>query len=395
VVFVCRGCGSMLGAISAGYAMDHWARNRPHQLFAGCLVLKSCAGLCLPLMDSVGKIGLVLLAWAFCSNAVNAIGGTLVCIRYGKKMGARYNAINAAFGTGALMAPMLAQQFTAVGWDPTYATWCIAIPDMVVGIGIGLTPFQMVHTDLAEPLIVEDQVRWRPVVYTLAFVFFVVAAELGLGSWIYCFYHQEIGFKSSVASLINEVYWLGFTVTRFVGTAAVMFVPPGALLLACTTFGLVASVSLLFVQSPPAVCLALGCIGFGISAGYGNAVSVLRQVSFISGFVQSLICIAASAGAMAGQVSVGVLLHHHTGVLEGRQLAVVATAFLIGAFAAMTLLLLLARRHEKREVLSCLHQWATSAETTVCRAAPPRGAEEEVTMGCGTPCFGNGPHGSS
>jgi len=137
VVFVFRGCGSMLGAISAGYAMDHWARNCPHKLFAACLLLKSCAGLCLPLMDSVGKIGVVLLGWAFCSNAVNAIGGTLVCIRYGKQMGAKYNAINAAFGTGALIAPMLAEQFTAAGWDPTYATWCIAIPDLFPSGEIG------------------------------------------------------------------------------------------------------------------------------------------------------------------------------------------------------------------------------------------------------------------
>ncbi len=129
------------------------------------------------------------------------------------------NYLHAFYGTGALLGPLVASSFLAVGWvwNSVYFVWIgIAI---LVFIGIGLAFPKRARASQKEEQEAGGNVlflalRQRVVWLTALFLLFYVGTEVSLGSWSFSLLTQERGGPILFSGWIVSGYWVGLTLGR-------------------------------------------------------------------------------------------------------------------------------------------------------------------------------------
>jgi fucose permease len=192
----------------------------------------------------------------------------LFAIGFGRRSAAMLNLLNAFFGVGAVIGPLL------IGWvgaarypwlfGAVAACAVLAIPAVA-----GVHPEQAVHPDPEEPfselkgarIPVTPPSRRRIGLIVTAFVaiyVLYVAIESGVGGWEPT-HLEAVGYPAAVAATATAGFWLALTVGRFLAVPVSLHWPAPAIVTGCCA-GM--ALFLLLAAIPAVAPWAYGGLGF-------------------------------------------------------------------------------------------------------------------------------------
>jgi fucose permease len=217
---------------------------------------------------------------------------------------ARLNYLHAFYGTGALLGPLVASSFLAVGWvwNSVYVVW-IGVA-LLVFLGIGLAfPSRARAAEKEEPeaggtvlfLALRERVVWLAAVFLL----FYVGTEVSLGSWSFSLLTQERGGPILLSGWIVSGYWVGLTVGRLLLGKVGQRIGNRRLIEACLS-GVVVGMLLVWVVPHLAVAaFALFLTGFSLGPIFPTAIALMSE-TLKTRILASAIGFLASLGSMGG-----------------------------------------------------------------------------------------------
>lgn len=214
------------------------------------------------------------------------------------------NYLHAFYGAGALLGPLVASSFLAVGWvwNSVYFVWIgIAI---LVFIGIGLAFPKRARASQTEEQeaggnILFLALRQRVVWLAAVFLLFYVGTEVSLGSWSFSLLTQERGGPILFSGWIVSGYWVGLTLGRLLLGKVGQRIGNRRLIGACLS-GVVVEMLLMWVVPQLAVvAFALFLTGFSLGPIFPTTIALMSD-TLPSRILASTIGFLASMGSMGG-----------------------------------------------------------------------------------------------
>lgn len=176
------------------------------------------------------------------------------------------NAVNAMFGLGAVLGPLL------VGWAPTGGPrW----PFMVVAVlALLVLPFalRLPHVPHAPAQNAPSTTSKRDVSLFALLFFLYVMTEVGAGSWLTTHLAPDVGVPRAAA--LTSAYWLALTVGRLLVAPFAARLQPGALVLSSVTLALLAA---LITNTHGLSVAGYMLLGFALAPVYPTAVAWFGQ----------------------------------------------------------------------------------------------------------------------
>jgi FHS family Na+ dependent glucose MFS transporter 1 len=303
--FVARGVGGFVGSMAGGHLTD---RHPGHHVVLGSLLLLACVTALLPAARS--PPGLVFLFLCFDL----AIGGlqscnALISWTWAHRATAALNALNAAFGVGTLVAPLLPLAYGDAHWPWSAATVALlTLPCAALAYAVpSPRRIDAAKHDDSGATAERPQLARRPVLVglTVAFLLCVVGAETTLGAFLVTYVESSTALPlrahgpsgRAEGDVLTTTFWVAFTAGRLLMGVLAARLPPRQIL--AFELGLLA-MSITLVLAAPASRAALyigvlGC-GAGLSGCFGGAVGQAAELIPLTGQVTGLFC----AGAVAG-----------------------------------------------------------------------------------------------
>ena len=300
--FVARGIGGFVGSLAGGVATDRWPG---HRIVVASLLLLAFVTALLPAARSPG--GMVVLFQLFDL----AVGGlqscnALITWTHPTRSTAALNALNACFGIGTLVAPLLPLAVGARRWP--LAALLVALFTLPCAALAHATPSPRrldaaKHSD-ADGAPVAVPRRAALLTLTVAFLLCVVGAETTLGAFLVT-YVEEVHLPlrahgpagRTEGDLLTMSFWIAFTAGRLLmGVLAARLVPRSILAAELSLLAVAITLVLAAPASRAALYIGvLGC-GAGLSGCFGGAVGQAAELLPLTGRVTGLFC----AGAVAG-----------------------------------------------------------------------------------------------
>lgn len=214
------------------------------------------------------------------------------------------NYLHAFYGMGALLGPLVASSFLAVGWvwNSVYFVWIgIAI---LVFIGIGLAFPRKAKASQKEEqeaggnvllLALRERVVWLAALFLL----FYVGTEVSLGSWSFSLLTQQRGGPILFSGWIVSGYWVGLTLGRLLLGKVGQRIGNRRLIEACLS-GVVVGMLLVWVVPQLAVAaFALFLTGFSLGPIFPTTIALMSK-TLKTRILSSAIGFLASLGSMGG-----------------------------------------------------------------------------------------------
>jgi fucose permease len=322
-------------------------------LVPGGMVALALTYAMVPMHDSVPALTAVFGAAATCAQAV-AIGGHAEVARAGgSNVTSRLNGINAAFGMGSLLAPWFHEQMRTSMLTGTQSYWPVSALLLATAAPFvasarraaaptghhtapqSATPVARQSASMSMQLGGPTGIALTASV--LALVCCSVGAEVSYASWLYTHAVQGMQLSGASAAAVVSCFWAMMTIGRLTaaGLASRGF-GPSTLLRASLPFAVVGpALALTWPSSGQALTAGMACAGLGLSTGFANSVALLATHVTPTGTTQSLIQLAACAGALVFAPLAG-LLAHNAGVGTS------ACLWVAGGCAALDVVALLA-----------------------------------------------------
>lgn len=341
-MFVYRGIGSMIGGLTCGFILD--AVRNPHHVLMTFILMKACIEFAIPCSYSLTFLALDFGILQFCANSITTVSGTCVSWTYGKLMGLQMNIMNAMFGVGTALAPLLASTLQLGGLRAIYGYWVLLAVDLILALTAFVVPatlnprFAAQSASLLKATEGETQgqapkVSWPEVFQCCLSIVFAGCGEGAMQVWLHKYATSQLELSDGVAAVVNTSYFIAFTCTRFFCGFVVGRVGPATILVVSTAVALAAPFVMILPGAGTLIpCVAMVAIGIGVAGLYANSLAKLAERTFISGRAQGFTRVAAATGTMLGSSSPG-FLWPLFGTLS-------VPAVVIGAMTAEILLLL-------------------------------------------------------
>eukprot|EP00927_Polykrikos_kofoidii_P071410 TRINITY_DN67677_c0_g1_i1.p1 TRINITY_DN67677_c0_g1~~TRINITY_DN67677_c0_g1_i1.p1 ORF type:complete len:421 (-),score=43.16 TRINITY_DN67677_c0_g1_i1:34-1137(-) len=327
-VFVYRGIGSMTGGFIIGFVLD--AVSNPHSILVVLLVVKGAVEFSMPFSSSIVILSLQFAAVAFCGNAITTVASTSISWTYGKLIGVQMNVLNGCFGIGASLAPGLAALARKSVSRGVLSYWAICSVDVFLIVAAIAIPAAknprfvaklnaMTHDqgDACEERdskqyvnLDEDSlaVDWLTVGLCGGSILFAGACEGAISFWLFTYATHQLGLSDDAAGTVNSFFFVIFTATRFLCCWLVTLVEAASILKGFLVLAVVASFGIVYPQDGAVLpCIGMIGVGIGVAPVAGNAVTALRQKTYISGRAQGSMRIMAACGSMIGGSGTGFL----------------------------------------------------------------------------------------
>lgn len=211
------------------------------------------------------------------------------------------NLVNAVFGLGALIAPLLIALFA-----PGIA-WPIALlAGLALAVLVSLARLERYPTPPARTRAGNGVMRGGTalVVGFIALYFFYVSAEVGVTSW--ATEHLTPTWGTSVGAAATSFYWGALTAGRLIAVVLARRMSPGALLLSGLTVGLAA---MLLATYSPLSPFAYGVVGLALAPTFATGLAWLTAVMpRRAEEVTPLVLAAASLGPVSTAPLIGVIV---------------------------------------------------------------------------------------
>lgn len=306
-------------------------------LLPGGLLTLAATFALVPLADSVTQFAGIFALAAVCSQGVAVGGHALIARQMGRTAGVGLNGINAAFGAGSLLAPLmhssLATSLPLRGGAPSCASyWAVATmlavaatpfvagafarPARSAGVAASVDPSPALTTSSIAPappsassISASARRALRALggvdgaaltVSIMGLVACCVGAETCFGVWLYTYASQgPLALPPAVAAASVSAFWASLTGGRLLAVAASSRMSPAGILRASLPLAVAGPVAALaFPSSAAALTGGVALAGLGLSCGFANAVALLARHVPPSGSTQALIQLAACSGGL-------------------------------------------------------------------------------------------------
>lgn len=216
---------------------------------------------------------------------------------------ARLNYLHAFYGIGALLGPLVASAFLALGWvwNSVYFVW-IGIAILVFfGIGLafpkGETASHHKEEQKAEGNVLLLALRQRVVWLAAFFLLFYVGAEVSLGVWSFSFLLQERNGQILFSGWTVSGYWIGLTLGRLLLGRVAQRIGNRRLIEICLGGVVLGMLFIWLVPQFATASLALFITGFCLGPIFPTTIALMSD-TLPSRIVPSAIGFLASFGSM-------------------------------------------------------------------------------------------------
>lgn len=247
------------------------------------------------------------------------------------------NYLHAFYGAGALLGPLVASSFLAIGWiwNTVYFVWIGLAVLTFIGIGVA---FQLadkavvVHTEEHKEggnvllLALRERVVWLAALFLL----FYVGTEVSLGSWSFSFLTQERHGQLLYSGWTVSGYWIGLTLGRLLLGRVAQRIGNRRLIEACLVGVVVGILLLWFIPQLAVSAFALCLTGFSLGPIFPTTIALMPD-TVSSRILASAIGFLASLGSMGGALLPWVAgnLAQHFGLWTLLPYVIVLTAIML------------------------------------------------------------------
>jgi fucose permease len=286
-----------------------------------------CAGVALAPSWPLFLAGVFVIGVGF--GALDLGLNSLVAHSEGTRRAALLNALNGAFGLGAVAGPILVSALSGQNLSLLYV--CCA------ALALGMVP---VANGIAGRLPAASRApgggrRTLVWIFAAAFVLYV-ATEVGTGGWMTS-HLESLGIQSVAAATLTSGFWLALALGRLLVALVPARVPEAAIVIACSAAGALAlSAALIGAAAPIAYIVA----GFAIAPIFPTGIVWLAKLLPGDARATSWLFPAAMVGGAFGPGAIGAVV-----ALYGIDRApAVLLAVAIGTFAVFSVAARVSRR---------------------------------------------------
>ena len=332
-LFIWRGVASMTGAFTMGRVVD--ACRDPHKVLATLLAMRIVAHVCMPAGWNLLLVSLDIMVSGFAGNSLYLVGTVCISWTYGKLLGARVSLMDAGFGIGGSLSPMLASVVVQLGYAAVNVYRALALVDVVLllmaflvraepnprfAVGPDEPAEESTQEASAQPQrsdgykeLREEEPKEVNCAALAVCCGLVFCSDVCVSSpiwWFYTHATQNLGLDPVLARAMNSALWVIFTALQIVwaalqnrGVKAVTILQCQMPLVLLSAAGMATPASL---AGPWLPTLCMVCVDFG---GGLNALitATLRQITFLDGTAFGYFRIASACGNMVGGAGVGFL----------------------------------------------------------------------------------------
>ena len=263
-VFSAHFAGALVGVLAAMWAMERIAGRVSIWVALGCLAA-GCVGVALANSwpTFLGAAFVIGLGFGGLDIGLNQ----LVAHSEGPRRPAVLNALNGAFGFGAVAGPILISRFGADHLAMLFtgaAVLAVALVPAAAGI----------HGRL--PVLARSGGGWPGLlvgIFLVAYVFYV-GLEIGVGGWMTS-HLESVGVLSLDAASFTSGFWLAIAIGRILAALIPDRVPSPAILMGASA---IAAIALLVALSGRAAPLAYIVTGFAIAPIFPTGIAWLAKL---------------------------------------------------------------------------------------------------------------------
>ena len=259
---------------------------------------------------------------------------------------ARLNRVNAFYGVGALIGPVLAAISYRNTGESTSSVWvAVALSTLLLLIGL-FTPVlrsggsSQAREAIGEPESLRVLLR-QPIIWIMSiFTGLYVGVEIAFSGWTTEFTFRSTGADLATAAIAASLFYAGLTLSRYFANVVVNRVPVALLLLLlCIVAGLGTAWMLFPGLTVPIAYAASLLVGMAYGPIFPTLIStVIRLFPGSAPKVSSVVTSAGSLGAIFVPAGIGIVLVQPNGMTLAWVLQLVVIAI-------MTLVWMTARRH--------------------------------------------------
>lgn len=216
------------------------------------------------------------------------------------------NYLHAFYGAGALLGPLVASTFLAIGWlwNAVYFVWIGLTLLTLIGIGIAFQRVgkeTVIHTEEQKEggNILLLALRQRVVWLAALFLLFYVGTEVSLGSWSFSFLTQERHEQILFSGWTVSGYWVGLTLGRLLLGRVALRIGNRRLIEACLVGVVIGMVLIWFVPQLFVSAFALCLTGFSLGPIFPTTIALMSD-TVSKRILSSAIGFLASLGSMGG-----------------------------------------------------------------------------------------------
>src|SRR2546421_11027920 len=234
------------------------------------------------------------------------------------------NYLHAFYGTGALLGPLVASSFLALGWvwNSVYFVWIGIAVLVFIGIALAFPREKMTshkEEQQAGGNVLFLALRQRVVWLAALFLLFYVGTEVSLGSWSFSFLTQERGGQILFSGWTVSGYWVGLTLGRLLLGRVAQRSGNRRLIEACLSGVVVGMLLMWVVPQLPVAAFALFVTGFSLGPIFPTTIALMsdtlpsRILPSAIGFLASLVSMGGAllpwiAGNLAQHYGMWILL---------------------------------------------------------------------------------------
>lgn len=214
------------------------------------------------------------------------------------------NYLHAFYGGGALLGPLVASTFLAVGlaWNNVYVVWISLAVLSFVGFSLAFkdSPASTTQGEAHnQSNVLMMALRLRVVWIAALFLLFYVGTEVSLGSWSYSFLTEERHGSTFLSGWSVSGYWMGLTLGRLALGRVATRIGNRRLIEGCLV-GVVLGILLIwFIPSPLVSALGLCLTGFSLGPLFPTTIALTSDI-VPSRVLPTAIGFLASLGSMGG-----------------------------------------------------------------------------------------------
>lgn len=263
-VFSAHFAGALVGVVVAMWAMERASGRRTVWAALGCLGL-GCAGVALASSWPAFLAGVFVIGIGF--GGLDLGLNQLVAHSEGPRRSALLNALNGAYGFGAIAGPILISRLGEQHLALVYGgatVLAVALLPAAAGIS-GRLPVKPRKGAGRPGLLVG--------IFLVAYIFYV-GTETGVGGWMTS-HLESVGLQSLDAASLTSGFWLATALGRLLAALIPDRVPPSVVVI---TGSAIASVALLVALSGRAAPIAYVVTGFAIAPIFPTGIAWLAKL---------------------------------------------------------------------------------------------------------------------
>ncbi len=295
VLFPASAVGYLIGSLVSGRFYD---RGWGHRAVAGGLFGLVLAALAVPHATSVGALSIVFACLGAACACVDVGGNTLVVWHTRGEGSARLlNALHLFFGLGALASPLLVNRSIAWTGGLGFAVGVIAVYSFTIAVLVLLHESPVHSPDEVD--VPDPRTHARILAVIGVFFFLYVGIELGFSGWLTT-YAEGIGLPgANSAALLNTLFFVFFTLGRFIAMLAASRVRPGLMLVgSCTLTSVLLLIMAVADGSPTVVWITTALIGLAVAPQFASMIAYADQYIKLSGRATSWFVSSAGLGGV-------------------------------------------------------------------------------------------------